>query len=95
MRKVGINLSRRIERLYPSSRRPRNRAGDRPRPCGRGTRAPRAPAEGTEEERGWAELICEGVITPAKRPLGGPPESLNIMTFEELMAQIAADREDR
>ena len=50
---------------------------------------------GTEEERGWAELIREGMVTPAKRPLGGPPESLNIMTFEELMAQIAADREDR
>ena len=56
---------------------------------------PRATAEGTEEERGWAELICEGMVTPAKRPLGGPQESLNIMTFEELMAQIAADREDR
>ncbi|MFZ0206435.1 MAG: prevent-host-death protein [Roseiarcus sp.] len=56
---------------------------------------PRARAEGTEEERGWAELIREGMVTPAKRPLGGPPESLNIMTFEELMAQIAADREDR
>ena len=33
---------------------------------------PRAPAEGTEEERGWAELIRLGVVTPAgyrpKRP---------------------------
>jgi len=56
---------------------------------------PRALAEGTEQERGWAELVREGVITPAKHPLDGPPESLKIATYEELMAEIAADREDR
>ena len=56
---------------------------------------PRPSSEGTERERSWAELIGEVVITPARRPLDGPPESLNIMAFEERMAQIAADREDR
>ena len=46
--------------------------------------------------KAWrGRLIREGVVTPAKRPLRGPPESLNIITFEELMAQISTDREDR
>ena len=44
---------------------------------------------------GGAELIREDAATPARRPLHGPPKSLNIITFEGLMAQIAMDRVDR
>jgi len=54
-------------------------------------------AEGTEQERKWAELIRRGVVTPAKIPPEErmPPRSLNVMSFDELMAEIEADREDR
>ena len=41
--------------------------------------------------------IREGWITPAKNPHSGPPLAPppGIMTLEELMAEIDADREDR
>ena len=57
---------------------------------------PRAPEGQTEAERQWALLIAEGVVTPAKNPLKGPPPRGTMrLTFEELMADQAADREDR
>ena len=57
---------------------------------------PRAPdAGGTHAEREWAAMIREGIITPARKPMSGPPPRMPIMTFEELMADIAADRKDR
>jgi antitoxin (DNA-binding transcriptional repressor) of toxin-antitoxin stability system len=45
----------------------------------------------------WAEMIRSGEVTPAKIPPEArvPPTSLNIMTFDDLMAEIEADREDR
>ena len=52
-------------------------------------------AGGTHAEREWAAMIREGVITPARNPMSGPPPRMPIMSFEELMAEIAADREDR
>ena len=58
---------------------------------------PRPAFEGTEAERSWAELVRQGVVTLAKNPPGArrPPPKMPIMTFEELMAGLDADREDR
>ena len=53
------------------------------------------PPDATDAERQWAELIRQGLAKPAKRPLTGPPPKFPIMTFDELMAELAADREDR
>ena len=39
--------------------------------------------------------IREGWITPAKNPGSGPPPSKPIMTLDELMKELDADREDR
>jgi prevent-host-death family protein len=57
---------------------------------------PRVAADGgTHAEREWAAMIREGLITPASNPMSGPPPRMPIMSFEELMADLAADREDR
>ena len=58
--------------------------------------APQPREHGKKEsviERG----IREGWITPAKNPRSGPPLAPppGIMTLEELMTEIDADREDR
>ena len=50
---------------------------------------------GTHAEREWAAMIREGIIRPARRPRTGPPPNHPIMTFEELMADLDASREDR
>jgi len=50
----------------------------------------------TDAERQWAELVRQGVVTPAKRPANWkPPRRFPMMTLEELMKEIDADREDR
>ena len=36
----------------------------------------------------WAEHIKQGVVTPAKRPLSGPPPRKPVMSHAELMAEI-------
>jgi len=42
-----------------------------------------------------AELIRKGWVTPAARPLTGPPPRAPMMTFEKLMQEIEEDRADR
>ena len=58
---------------------------------------PREEHGGAEPERQWAEMIRQGLVTPAKTPADAslPPPSLGVMTLDELMAEIEADREDR
>ena len=60
---------------------------------------PRTPVpatpDATEAERQMAELVRRGLVTPAKRPLTGSPPNIPIMKFDELMAELEADREDR
>ena len=53
--------------------------------------------DATDAERQMAELIRQGIATPAKIPPGSrlPPRRMPIMSFDELMAEIEADREDR
>jgi antitoxin (DNA-binding transcriptional repressor) of toxin-antitoxin stability system len=47
----------------------------------------------TPEQR-WRDLIREGIVTEAKRGHPWPPKAIPCMTFAELMADLAADRED-
>jgi antitoxin (DNA-binding transcriptional repressor) of toxin-antitoxin stability system len=42
-----------------------------------------------------AELVRQGVVTPARIPPGEPPPTKPIMTFEELMRELEQDRADR
>jgi antitoxin (DNA-binding transcriptional repressor) of toxin-antitoxin stability system len=57
---------------------------------------PRAPAEGTDEERGWAELIRLGVVTAAHIPPDAPmpPRRTPIMSFEEMLHDLDEGRSD-
>lgn len=52
----------------------------------------RAPAVA---DAGLAELVRKGWVTPAARPLSGPPPHVPVMTFEELMRDLDEDRTDR
>jgi antitoxin (DNA-binding transcriptional repressor) of toxin-antitoxin stability system len=56
---------------------------------------PRKEPKGTDAERQWADLVAQGVVRLPTRKLTGPPPKTPIMTFDELMADIAADRDDR
>ena len=42
-----------------------------------------------------AELVRKGWVTPAPRPLTGPPPRAPVATFEELMRELDEDRADR
>jgi prevent-host-death family protein len=56
---------------------------------------PRVAVDASPAERKMAELIQQGLVRPAIRPLKGPPPRRPIMSFDELMTEIEADREDR
>lgn len=43
----------------------------------------------------WAELIRQGIVTPAKNPHAPLPPRHPIMSFEQLMKDLDEDREDR
>ena len=59
--------------------------------------APQPAHEHGKKESVIERGIREGWITPAKNPRSGPPSPPppGIMTLEELMEEIALDREDR
>ena len=42
-----------------------------------------------------AELVRNGWVTPAARPLAGPPPRAPMISFEELMRELDEDRADR
>jgi len=48
----------------------------------------------TPEQR-LAELARLGLVTPAKRPMAGPPPNLPVASFDALLEEFEADREDR
>lgn len=57
---------------------------------------PPPAAERLSPEEWWAEQVRNGTITPATNPRSGPPPRLPpVMTFDELMKELDADREDR
>ncbi len=41
------------------------------------------------------ELLRQGILTPPLRRAGRPPRSRPSMTLEELLRELAADRQDR
>jgi antitoxin (DNA-binding transcriptional repressor) of toxin-antitoxin stability system len=43
----------------------------------------------------WAELIRQGLVTPAVNPAGRPPKNDPIMTIEQILADLDEDRADR
>jgi antitoxin (DNA-binding transcriptional repressor) of toxin-antitoxin stability system len=56
---------------------------------------PPRPRGQADADARWAELVRTGVVTPASNPRGGPPPRHPVMSFEELMSELDADREDR
>jgi antitoxin (DNA-binding transcriptional repressor) of toxin-antitoxin stability system len=56
------------------------------------------PREGRSEavsDAVLAELVRKGWVTPASRPLTGPPPRAPLARFRELMRELDADRADR
>jgi prevent-host-death family protein len=58
---------------------------------------PRPPQEGKTTESVIERGVREGWITPAKNPGGAPPSPKPVpgLSFEQLMADLDRDREDR
>jgi prevent-host-death family protein len=48
----------------------------------------------TPEEK-WAEMIRQGIVTPARRPFRPLPPRKPIMPFKQLMKELDEDREDQ
>lgn len=46
-------------------------------------------------EARWAELIRQGIVTPAVNPNGPMPKRDPVMTLEQLLAELDEDRADR
>jgi antitoxin (DNA-binding transcriptional repressor) of toxin-antitoxin stability system len=57
--------------------------------------APHVPAEASTPEQKMAELIRQGFVRPATSRIKGPPPCFAVVTFDELMSEIEADRADR
>ena len=57
--------------------------------------APRVSADAAPAEQKMAELIRRGLVRPASQRLTGPPPHVPVSTFEQLMTELEADREDR
>ena len=56
---------------------------------------PRTPPQASTAEARWAELVRQGIITPAANPKGALPKPTPIMTLEELLRELDEDRADR
>ena len=56
---------------------------------------PRVQTGQSAREARWAEMIRKGIVTPAKNPSSEPLPRHPVMSFEEMMAELDKDREDR
>jgi prevent-host-death family protein len=56
---------------------------------------PRSSPDASTAETRWAEMVREGIITPAANPRGPLPKRTPLVPFETLMKELDADREDR
>lgn len=56
---------------------------------------PRGEGRTKATDAKWAEAIRQGHVTPAIAPGKGVPPRKPVMSFEELMAELEQDREDR
>jgi antitoxin (DNA-binding transcriptional repressor) of toxin-antitoxin stability system len=56
---------------------------------------PRVPQKASTAEAAWAELVRQGIVTPAANPNAPLPKPNPIMTLEELLRELDEDRADR
>jgi antitoxin (DNA-binding transcriptional repressor) of toxin-antitoxin stability system len=56
---------------------------------------PEAARSGRVADALLADAICEGLVTPASLPPGPPPEVGPVAPLEEILRELAVDREDR
>jgi prevent-host-death family protein len=56
---------------------------------------PRAPPKASTAEERWAEMVRQGIVTPAANPETPLPECKPIMTLDELMRELDEARADR
>jgi antitoxin (DNA-binding transcriptional repressor) of toxin-antitoxin stability system len=57
--------------------------------------APRVRSGASAAEQRLGELVRQGLVTPASRPLRGPPPRVPVASREDLLRELEADREDR
>jgi antitoxin (DNA-binding transcriptional repressor) of toxin-antitoxin stability system len=57
--------------------------------------APRVRSDASRAEQRMGELVRQGLVTPASRPLRGPPPHVPVASREDLLRELEADREDR
>jgi prevent-host-death family protein len=56
---------------------------------------PRVPTDASPAEQKMVELARRGLLRPAVRRLKRPPPHQPIISFDDLMAELEADRADR
>ncbi len=54
-----------------------------------------APGVKRSEAEILDDLVRRGVLTPARKPLSGPPTRLGLVPFDELMRDLDESRSDR
>ncbi len=57
--------------------------------------APRVRSDASAAEQRMGELVRQGLVTPASRPLRGPPPRVPVASLEDLLRELEVDREDR
>jgi antitoxin (DNA-binding transcriptional repressor) of toxin-antitoxin stability system len=57
--------------------------------------APRVRSDASTAEQRMGELVRQGLVMPASRPLRGPPPRVPVANLEDLLRELEADREDR
>ncbi len=57
--------------------------------------APRVRAGASAATQRLGELARQGLLTPARRPLRGPPRRLPVASREDMLRGLAADRDAR
>ena len=55
----------------------------------------RVPDDVSTPQQKMAELVRQGLVTPARRTDGNPPPRVPVAPLAELMNELESDREDR
>ena len=56
---------------------------------------PQSPANASSAEMQMAELVQQGIVTPAPNPRSGPPPRIPCVSFNQLVRELGEDRADR
>ena len=56
---------------------------------------PRVRADASPAEQRLGELVRQGLLTPTKRRLKGPPPRVPVASLAKLLKELDKDREDR